>query len=67
MLVNRSIDNNTVEPHYNKDLGAMKITMLYQGSRSIRIFKKEKKRHIIRMVTFGGREHHGMFLSRGLK
>ena len=23
--------------------------------------------HIIRMVTFGGGEHHGMFLSRGLK
>ena len=32
----------TVEPHYNEDLGTMKITLLYQVSRYIRV-KKNKE------------------------
>ena len=31
---------NTVEPHYNKDLGTMKITLLYQVSHYIRVKKQ---------------------------
>ena len=28
---------STVEPHYNKVLGTMKITLLYQGKKKIKI------------------------------
>ena len=31
--------HNTVEPHYNEDLGTMKITLLYQVSHYIRVKK----------------------------
>ena len=31
---------NTVEPRYNKDLGTMKITLLYQVSHYIRVKKQ---------------------------
>ena len=30
----------TVEPHYNEDLGTMKITLLYQVSHYIRVKKQ---------------------------
>ena len=32
---------STVEPHYNEDLGTMKITMLYQVSHYIGVKNKE--------------------------
>ena len=31
---------NTVEPHYNEDLGTMKITLLYQVSHYIKVQKQ---------------------------
>ena len=34
---------STVEPHYNEDLGTMKITLLYQVSRYIRETKQQRK------------------------
>ena len=36
-------DLNTVEPHYNEDLGTMKITLLYQVSGYIRVTKQKYK------------------------
>ena len=32
----------TVEPHYNEDLGTMKITLLYQVFHYIRVYYKNK-------------------------
>ena len=34
---------NTVEPHYNKVLGTMKITLLYQVPHNIRVKKNTDK------------------------
>ena len=42
-LVNRKLPSNmsiTVKPHYNKDLGTMKIILLYQGIKEKEIHNK---------------------------